>query len=125
MAKTDLEGNTTKFILPGLNTNIEVVILPRKFMHSRFGKETKLQKGEMLNGLYDSNSATIYIVRELSAQLKESTLMHELIHHLESQTKHMNEEDKCDIVGAYLLRLYKERPFKKAIKDIIHSKKIK
>lgn len=94
-------------------------------MHAKFGKETRLKKGELLQGLYDANSATIYIVRELSAHLKESTLLHEVVHHLEAQTKHMSEEDKCDIVGAYLLRLYKDRDFKKSIKNIIHCKSIK
>lgn len=59
-----------------------------------------------LSGFYDEVINTIFLAAELPPERLIHIFFHELIHHMEAETHRLSEENRCDVLGAYLIKLF-------------------
>lgn len=58
-----------------------------------------------LNGYFDSEKNTVFVTHEQTPERAVHTFFHELIHYQEAETSRLTEEDRCDLIGSYLMKL--------------------
>lgn len=57
-------------------------------------------------GIYNENTKSVYLDRDLDFEVKRHALYHELAHHiLYALDEIADEENKCDALGKYLVEL--------------------
>jgi len=78
--------------------------LPEKSLNKKY--KNLLKEGEGYNGFYDEVKNTIFLAAELPQERLLHTFFHELIHYMEAETHRLNEENRCDVLGAYLIKLF-------------------
>ena len=72
--------------------------------HKQMQKDFAL-KNEVVSGAYVEHENTIYLDRQLPEEALLHTLLHEWVHAMETHTKSMDEETKCDTVATALIKL--------------------
>lgn len=78
--------------------------MPEKSLNKLY--KDYLKEGESFNGFFDEAKNTIFLVRDLPPERLLHTFFHELIHYMEAETHRLNEENRCDVLGAYLAKLF-------------------
>lgn len=73
-------------------------------------------KNEVLLGMYDGDTNTIYIAEGQTPERQLHTLMHEIVHMLIDQTSNLDEDAKCDVIGSWLIRHLDISNLKKVLK---------
>lgn len=91
-----------QFYVQGIYHPVLVKIVSKKWL-SRYVKDKDIL------GIYEHDQAKIYLVRELSPQVKLHTLYHELSHHIISTLEGIEEEQKCDLLGTFLMKVSEDR----------------
>jgi Zn-dependent peptidase ImmA (M78 family) len=87
------------FMVPGIYHDLKVVQTTRKAV-GKWAEDPKAIAA------YDHYNGEIRITKDLSEQVKRHSFYHELGHHVRDTLKSVaKEEDKCDLLGAYLMRL--------------------
>lgn len=78
-------------------------MLPGKKLNKQFPE--KLKKDEILEGYYDETTNTINVSSDLTEDQQIHIFFHELNHYVETVTHRLNEEGRCDAIGAYMAKL--------------------
>lgn len=87
-----------KFIIPGIFHPLTVKLVNKKTLGPA--------KGSVVLGDYNHTDGIIRLDKDLSYHVKKHILYHELSHHIRDTLEDMkHEEDSCDTLGAYLIRL--------------------
>ena len=108
-----------KFTIPGLYHPIDIYLVSRRYIHSKFRADGgSIGKGETVNGYYTAEENKIFICYELARERRSHTLFHEIVHHIEEEASELGEEDRCDIVGAYILNLMNNEDFREVLRKI-------
>ena len=90
-----------QFTISGLYHALIVKLISKKKMIKLDGPDTM--------GLYEHVEARIHLVNDLTPEVKRHTLFHEIAHHILDTLKDVkSEETKCDLLGAYLMKLSDE-----------------
>lgn len=77
-----------------------------RFVSQKYLNRIAAAKNETVSGCYVSSENLIYIADELSADVKNHVLGHELYHAFIEHTKQLkSEEDQADAFGGMLMRL--------------------
>lgn len=92
-----------KFEIPGMYHPIIVKLVSAK----------KLSDGDeenVVSGDYDHEKCVIRLAKESTPEVKRHTLYHEISHHILYVLEAMkSEEDKCDLLASYLIKLSDEK----------------
>jgi hypothetical protein len=122
------KSRNTKFTIPGIYHPIEVYVVSRTYLTRKYktleGKRS-LGGDEELLGFYNKEINKIYIAKELAPARRFHTFMHEVVHAIEAETAHLDEEAKCDLVGSYLSNLFTNEKVRESISKIIEEKKLR
>jgi len=102
--------------IPGLYGDLVVKLVSRRTILKRCGLRST--KGTVINGLYLDASHEILIASELEPHARVATLMHEIQHALLDSTDTLDEEAKCDVLGAYMLRILTEPTLQAAVQEL-------
>lgn len=87
-----------QFHIPGIYHQLLVRVVTQKWL-------SKYIKDKNIMGIYEHGDAKIYVVKELARPVKLHTLYHEISHHILETLDGVEEEQKCDILGSYLMAL--------------------
>jgi hypothetical protein len=91
-----------KFTIPGMYHPITVKILPEKNFVSGKDEETM--------GYYLHIDCEIQLLKTLTKPVMLHTLYHEISHHIvDTLAEIKDEEDRCNILGTYLIALGNEK----------------
>jgi len=60
-----------------------------------------------MEGHYDSNLNTLFVSSDITHEQQAHIFGHELIHYMEAVTHRLNEEGRCDALGAYIAQMMK------------------
>ena len=94
---------TRKFLIPGIYHPIEVRLVSRKWL-KRYTKEATIL------GQYEHFQGLIYLASDLTPEVMIHTLFHEVSHHiLDTLEDIKDEEQRCDLLGSYLLKLHQKK----------------
>lgn len=118
----------SKFKIPGVYHETEVYIVGRRYLYAKYRKlegRGAIKPDEQLLGFYNKNENVIFICKELAPDRRFHTLMHEIVHMIEDETEHLEEEAKADLVGKYLAELFLNETFQADIKSVINNKRLK
>lgn len=64
------------------------------------------RKRDYYYGIYNDDTKTVFVDKDLNFDVKRHALYHELAHHILYTLEQMgDEEDKCDVLGRYLMEL--------------------
>lgn len=92
-----------QFYIQGIYHKILVKVVSKKWL-SRYINDKDIM------GIYEHADGKIYIVRELPAEVKRHTIYHEIGHHITDTLEGIeDEEQRCDLLGAYLMKLAEDR----------------
>jgi hypothetical protein len=94
-------GKKKQFNVEGIYHKLIVRVVTQKWL-------AKYIKDKNIMGLYEHGDAKIYIVKELAPPVKAHTFYHEVSHHILETMNGVEEEQKCDILGGYLMKLVEE-----------------
>jgi len=98
-----------KFTIPGMYHPITVKLVKKKTL--------KAPKGTTYLGDYNHIDAVIRLDKDRNYEVKRHTLYHEISHHIKDTLETMkDEEDHCDVLGGYLIRLIEAQ---KEIEEIL------
>jgi hypothetical protein len=98
-------AKTREYFIPGIYNKLCVKLVTGKWLQ----RLAKAAKDEYVHAYYIHEDCEVYVVKETTAHVKEQHLYHEIAHHiLETLSTIQDEEAKCDVLGAYLMRLGKE-----------------
>lgn len=87
-----------KFSIPGLYHSLVVKLVSQKWL-------SKYLDDPNIMGCYIHEDATVHVVKTLESPVLRHTLYHELAHHILDTLKGVGkEEDRCDLLAAYLMR---------------------
>jgi len=86
--------------MQGVLHNLRIEFKTHKQMQRLFAA-----KNEVVSGAYVAAENTIYIDKELPEESVLHTLLHEWVHAMEEHTRGMDEEAKCDIVAAAIVKM--------------------
>ncbi len=89
------------YVIEGPLHPINVKICTQKRIRKQWGKN------EEIYGLFDPSVNTIFISSGLPPDQMLHTLMHEIVHAIDAQLSVMTEEGKADVIGSYMVRLFK------------------
>ena len=90
------------FMISGIHGELEVMVCTRRTLMKYAGP---IEKGMVINGLYQESEHRILIASELGSHARITTLYHELAHHIFDTAQGVEEERACDLVGGYMQRL--------------------
>lgn len=91
---------TKSFKIEGIYHPLRVMLLPEKKLNKMYAKD-----GQQLAGFYDSEINTIFVVFEQQPEKMIHTFFHEIEHYRAYETKGIAEEARCDVLGAYSMKL--------------------
>lgn len=74
-------------------------------------------KAENVLGLYDPDKNTIFVAKDQEPQQLLQCLFHELIHAAEDQCGALEEEARADVLGSWLIKLFKVT----STEEVIHE----
>lgn len=86
--------------MQGVLHNLRISLLTHKQMQKQFAN-----KNEVVSGAYVEHENTVYLDRQLPKEALLHTALHEWVHAMETHTKNMDEETKCDTVATALIKL--------------------
>lgn len=86
-----------KFLIHGPLYPIQVEITSSARLKKLWGK------GDIY-GMFDPDRSTIYIDAKLDPLQKKHTFLHELNHAVEYQLNYLDEEGRCEVMGAWFFR---------------------
>lgn len=87
------------FMVPGIYHDIAVRVVSQKYVAQR-------AKDKNTIACYESATQRIYVARELDLQVKLHAFYHELSHHVVDTLEAIpDEENRCDLLGKYLMDL--------------------
>ncbi len=91
------------FVIEGPLHPINVKLRSKNYISKLWSKS----KDQEIDGLFDPTLNTIYVANSLTPDQKLHTLMHEIVHAMDEQLSWMGDEAKADVIGSYLIRLFK------------------
>ena len=99
------KNKTPIYIVPSVYGELEVKLVSRATMRKRV---IGPKRGEIYNGLYINEDHVIMIAKELHGSARVATLLHEMHHAVIENTLDLDEEAKCDVIGAFYYRLHND-----------------
>ena len=97
-----MKAKKGQFKAAGIYHQILVKILPQKKMNKYLEDEGTL-------ACYEHADAIIHVTRELSPEVKRHAFYHEIAHHIiDTLSDVRSVETKCDLLGAYIMKLLDE-----------------
>ncbi len=92
-----------QFYIQGIYHKLLVKVVSRKSI-------TEMTNDDTCIGAYVHEDGEIFIARTLTPQVALHTLYHEIAHSIIETLENMSaEEDRCDVLGSYLMRLTEDR----------------
>lgn len=87
-----------RFHSPGIYHDLLVKVVTPQYL-------AKLAKDKNTLAMYDHDDGEVYVSKGLKAQPRIHCFYHELAHHIIETLSEVEEETRCDVLGAYLMRL--------------------
>ena len=94
-----------RYLIPSVYGELEVKLVSRKTIRRRVANPSR---DEVYNGLYINEDHVILIAKELHGSARIATLLHEMHHSVIENTANLDEEQSCDVVGAFYYRLHND-----------------
>ena len=104
-----------RYIVPNVYGELEVKLVSRQAIRRRV---VNPHRDEVYNGLYINEDHLILIAKELHGSARIATLLHEMHHSVIENTATLDEEDQCDVVGAFYYRLYNDPSWLGCLEEI-------
>lgn len=87
-----------RFHSPGIYHKLDVKVVSQKWL-GRFAKDKDVL------ALYVHDDGAVYVSRDLGPEPTLHCFYHEIAHHIIDTLAEVEEETRCDVLGAYLMRL--------------------
>lgn len=94
MSKT----KSKRFYVPGIYHDLVVKVVTPQYLAKLAGDRVTLAE-------YHHDDGEIYVSKGLKEQPRIHCFHHELAHHIIETLNEVEEETRCDVLGAYLMRL--------------------
>ena len=100
-----MKAKKGQFEAVGIYHKILVKLITQKKMNKYLGDVNTL-------ACYEHSDAVIHVVKELAPEVKRHAYYHEISHHIMDTLRGVkSEEDKCDLLGAYIMKLLDEAEY--------------